>query len=116
MRFTADLVSVNVHSRAVEMVLKGEATAFSTDGIALERLAADKPLKAVGNHFSDEPYGLGLAKGETDFLRLVNLTLEDMYADGTFAALYYKWFQGSRRLYPIPFVVIGTAEPTLLRL
>jgi ABC-type amino acid transport substrate-binding protein/phage tail protein X len=114
--FTAELVYVNAQSRAVEMVLKGEATAFSTDGIALERFAAGKPLQVVGNHFSDEPYGLGLAKGETEFLRLVNLTLEAMYADGTFAALYYKWFQESLRPYPIPFVVTGTADPTLLKL
>lgn len=114
--FTAELVYVNAQSRAVEMVLKGEATAFSTDGIALERFAAGKPLKVVGNHFSDEPYGLGLAQDETDFLRLVNLTLEVMYADGTFAALYYKWFQDSLRPYPIPFVVTSTAEPTLLKL
>ena len=114
--FAAELVLVNAHARAVEAVLQGEAAAFSTDGIALKRFAAGRPLKVVGNHFSDEPYGLGLPKGETDFLRLVNLTLEVLYADGTFAALYHKWFQDSLRPYPIPFVVTGTADPTLLKL
>ena len=44
-------------------VLTGEADAFSTDGLALERLATGRPLKVVGNHFSQEPYGGGSAQG-----------------------------------------------------
>ena len=70
----------------------------------------------VGNHFSEEPYGLGLPKGDETFRRLVNLTLEAMFADGTLAALYQKWFQDSLRPYPIPPLNKDTAEPELLAL
>jgi nucleoid-associated protein YgaU len=70
----------------------------------------------VGNHFSEEPYGLGLAKGDETFRSLVNLTLEAMYADGTLAAMYHKWFQDSLRPYPIPPIDKDTAEPELLAL
>jgi ABC-type amino acid transport substrate-binding protein len=112
----AELVSVDAHTHGVEAVLTGAADAFSTDGLALEQWAKGRPLKVVGNHFSEEPYGLGLRKGEDDLLRLLNLTLEVMYADGTLAALYRKWFADSLRPYPIPSIVTSTAEPALLQL
>jgi ABC-type amino acid transport substrate-binding protein len=100
--FTAQLLYVASHAEAVVAVLKGEADAFSTDGLALERLATGRPLKVVGNHFSQEPYGVGLPKGDEPWRRLVNLTLEVLYADGTLAAMYQKWFQDRVRPYPIP--------------
>jgi nucleoid-associated protein YgaU len=112
----AELVSVDAHTHGVEAVLTGAADAFSTDGLALEQWAKGRPLKVVGNHFSEEPYGLGLRKGEDDLLRLLNLTLEVMYADGTLAALYHKWFADILRPYPIPSIVTSTAEPALLQL
>jgi ABC-type amino acid transport substrate-binding protein/phage tail protein X len=114
--FTAQLLSVASHAEAVGAVLKGEADAFSTDGLALERFATGRPLKVVGNHFSQEPYGLGLPKGDETWRRLVNLTLEALYADGTLAAMYQKWFQDSVRPYSIPPFNKDTADPDLLAL
>jgi ABC-type amino acid transport substrate-binding protein len=114
--FTAELFEVETHAEAVAAVLAGKAGAFSTDGLALEQFAAGKPLKVVGNHFSEEPYGLGLPKGDETFRRLVNLTLATMYADGTLTALYQKWFQESLRPYPIPPFNKDTAAPELLAL
>ena len=114
--FTAERFDAETHAEAVEAVLTGKADAFSTDGLALEQFAAGKPLKVVGNHFSEEPYGLGLPKGDETFRRLVNLTLEAMFADGTLAALYQKWFQDSLRPYPILPIDKDAAEPELLAL
>jgi nucleoid-associated protein YgaU len=114
--FTAQLLYVASHAEAVEAVLKGEADAFSTDALALERLVTGRPLKVVGNYFSKEPYGLGLPKGDETLRRLVNLTLEVMDADGTLAAMYQKWFQHSLRPYPIPPFYKDTADPALLAL
>jgi ABC-type amino acid transport substrate-binding protein len=114
--FAVDLMLVDAHDSAIEAVLKGDADAFSSDGLALEHFARGKPLQVVGNHFSDEPYGLGVPKGDTRFLRLVNLTLEAMAADGTFAAIYVKWFQDTIRPYPMPALATDTADPVLLKL
>ena len=114
--FTAQLLSVASHAEAVVAVLKGEADAFSTHGLALERFATGRPLKVVGNPFSQEPYGVGLPKGDETLRRLVNLTLEAMYADGTLAAMYQKWFQDRVRPYPIPTFNKDTADPDLLAL
>ena len=114
--FTAERFDAETHAEAVEAVLTGKADAFSTDGLALEQFAAGKPLKVVGNHFSEEPYGLGLPKDDETFRRLVNLTLEAMFADGTLAALYQKWFQDSLRPYPIPPIDKDATDPELLAL
>jgi Bacterial extracellular solute-binding proteins, family 3/LysM domain len=65
---------------------------------------------------AEEPYGLGLPQGDEAFRRLVNLTLEAMYADGTLAAMYQKWFQDSMRPYPLPAFNKDTADPELVAL
>ena len=114
--FTAQLLDVKAQAEAVEAVLTGKAAALSTDGLALEQVAAGKPLKVVRNYVSEEPYGLGLPQGDEAFRRLVNLTLEAMYADGTLATMYQKWFQDSVRPYPLPTFNKDTADPELVAL
>jgi len=114
--FTAQLLAVASHAEAVGAVLTGEADAFSTDSLALERFATGRPLKVVGSPFSQEPYGVGLPKGDEPLRRLVNLTLEALSADGTLAAMYQKWFQDRVRPYPIPPFNKDTADPDLLAL
>ncbi len=96
-----DLVVFDTHEKAVEALLNGEVAAFTSDGIALERLADGKPLKVVGNHFSEEPYGIGIAKGDDRLRQLVDLTLEEMAKDGTYAAIYQKWFGDALSPYPL---------------
>jgi hypothetical protein len=81
--------------------LDGEVEAFTSDGIALERFAEGRPLKVVGNHFSEEPYGFGIAKGDDRLRQLVNLTMAEMAKDGTYAAIYRKWFGDGLSPYPL---------------
>ena len=114
--FTAQLLDVETQAEAVAAVLMGKAAAFRTEGLALEQLAAGKPLKVVRNSVSEEPYGLGLPQGDEAFRRVVNLTLEAMYADGTLAAMSQKWFQDSARPYPLPAFNKDTAAPELVAL
>ena len=96
-----DLVVRERPDQAVAALLAGEIDAFTSDGVALERLAEGQPLKVVGNHFSEEPYGIGLAKGDERLRRLVDLTLLEMEKDGTYAAIYEKWFGDDLRPYPL---------------
>ena len=114
--FTAQLLDVKAQAEAVEAVLTGKAAALSTDGLTLEQVAAGKPLKVVRNYVSEEPYGLGLPQGDEALCRLVNLTLEAMYADGTLATMYQKWFQDGVRPYPLPTFNKDTADPALVAL
>jgi ABC-type amino acid transport substrate-binding protein len=97
----ADLVLFDLHDKAVEALLNGEVEAFTSDGIALERFAEGRPLKVIGNHFSEEPYGFGIAKGDGRLRQLVNLTMAEMAKDGTYAAIYRKWFGDELGPYPL---------------
>jgi ABC-type amino acid transport substrate-binding protein len=96
-----DLVVFDLHEKAIEALLNGEVEAFTSDGKALERFAEGKPLKVVGNHFSEEPYGFGIPKGDDRLRQLVNLTMEEMAKDGAYAAIYKKWFGDELSPYPL---------------
>jgi ABC-type amino acid transport substrate-binding protein len=105
--FEADLVVFERQDQAVAALLAGEVDAFTGDGIALERLAEGQPLQVVGNHFSEEPYGFGIARGNDRLRQLVDLTLGRMAEDGTYAAIYRKWFGDELSPYPLQ------ADPSL---
>jgi aspartate/glutamate/glutamine transport system substrate-binding protein len=102
--------------QAVAALLAGEVEAFTSDGIALERLAEGQPLKVVGNHFSEEPYGFGITKGDERLRRLVDLTLQEMDKDGTYAAIYQKWFGGELSPYPLEAAASLDGDEKLLAL
>jgi RND family efflux transporter MFP subunit len=114
--FTPELVLFDGHASAVHATLAGDVAAFSTDGQVLEAFVQDQPLKVVGNHFSEEPYGIGVRKGDERLLQLVNLTLRKMASDGTLAALYLKWFGDRLRPYPMPADAPQVADPQLEQL
>jgi ABC-type amino acid transport substrate-binding protein len=103
----SDLVVFERQDQAVAALLQGEVEAFTSDGIALQRLAAGQPLKVVGNHFSEEPYGFGVPQGDDRLRRLVDLTLAEMDKDGTYAAIYQKWFGDDLSPFPLQ------ADPSL---
>jgi polar amino acid transport system substrate-binding protein len=96
-----DLVTFRRHDDAVEALLEGQVEAYTSDGVALENLAEGRRLKVVGNHFSEERYGFAVPEGDQRLLQLVNHTLEEMERDGTYAAIYEKWFGDTIRPYPL---------------
>ncbi|MFD0691294.1 glutamate ABC transporter substrate-binding protein [Actinomadura fibrosa] len=75
----------------------GRLDAVSTDDLILAGLAAQAArdggkLKVVNAPFSDEPYGIGIRKGDTDGCEAVNKAVTGMYQDGTAPRLLAKWF------------------------
>ena len=42
-------------------------------------------FKLVGEPFTEEPYGIGLKKGDTDFRTFINDVLEESFEDGSWA-------------------------------
>jgi polar amino acid transport system substrate-binding protein len=70
---------------------QGRADAVSTDDVILAGFADQDPdLKLVGDRFTDEPYGLGMAKSSTGFLEFVNNEVRKMKQDGRWKAIYTK--------------------------
>lgn len=82
----ADLsVVFDKYSLCVEALNDGRVEAVTTDNIILLGFVADSDgdLKIVGNPFTEEPYGIGLKKGDTELRDFVNDVLEQSYADGS---------------------------------
>ena len=66
-------------------VLKDGVQAVTTDNVILGGLVADSDGKfeLVNAPFTDEPYGIGLKKGDTAFRNFLNDRLEAIYKDGS---------------------------------
>jgi polar amino acid transport system substrate-binding protein len=107
------LVVFRRHDDAAQALLEGRVDAFTSDAMALRAYAAGQPLKVVGEAFSEEPYGLAVAKGDARLLELINRTLREMEQDGTYAAIYTKWFGDAIRPYPLGAPDAPVADATL---
>jgi len=82
---------------ALEALKAAQVDALTTDQTALAQLAKDNPnLAVVGDPFTQEPYGIGLPNFDSHFRNLVNATLQDMKLDGTYDALYNRWFASTQ--------------------
>ena len=85
----AELVHFDTYSNCVTALINGQVDAVTTDNVILAGFVESDPdnLKLVndGETFTDEPYGVGLAKGDDDFRAFLNDTLEAAYEDGSWA-------------------------------
>jgi polar amino acid transport system substrate-binding protein len=73
---------------------RNEVAAISTDDTILYGLAAQDPYaKVVGDSFTQEPYGMAMARTHPEFTRFVNAVLQQERTDGTWAATYSKWLK-----------------------
>jgi glutamate transport system substrate-binding protein len=83
----AEPVEFDTYTECVDQLEQDQVDAVSTDDIILAGYAADPKyegkFRVVGETFSDEPYGIGLKKGDTAFRTFLNDTLEEMYEDGS---------------------------------
>jgi len=61
--------------------------ALSTDNVILSGFVDQNPdeFKLVGDPFTEEPYGIGLEKGDDEFRDFINDVLEESYEDGRWA-------------------------------
>lgn len=80
------------YSDCLEPLRNGAVVAVSTDNVILAGLASQNEgeFEVVGNPFTSEPYGIGLALEDDTFRDWINDVLEDAYADGTWAAAWEK--------------------------
>ncbi|WP_233495830.1 glutamate ABC transporter substrate-binding protein [Geodermatophilus sp. TF02-6] len=86
----ANLVTYDVYSKCADDLTNGNVQAVTTDNVILTGLVAGNPegFELVGNPFTEEPYGIGLAKGDTEFRAFINDALEQSFEDGTWAAAW----------------------------
>jgi polar amino acid transport system substrate-binding protein len=85
-------VGVDNWSDCLIMLQQGQVDAMSTDDTILAGMVAQDPnVKMVGPRFTEEPYGIGIPKGNEDMVRFVNGVLEQSVASGAWARSYSQW-------------------------
>jgi glutamate transport system substrate-binding protein len=88
----AKLKLVDSYSECLELVQNGAVDAVSTDDVILTgMIIQDSSLKLVGEQLTQEPYGAGIKKGETETVSFVNETFQGLKDDGTWMKLYDQW-------------------------
>ena len=87
-----EVLETDTYSNCLEPLRSGEVVAVSTDNVILAGLADQNEgeFEVVGEPFTAEPYGIGLALDDTDFRMFVNDTLQDAEDDGTWDELWEK--------------------------
>lgn len=82
-----EVLETDTYSNCLSPLRQGEVVAASTDNVILAGLADQNPgeFEVVENPFTEEPYGIGLAKDDAEFREFINDTLEASFEDGRWA-------------------------------
>ncbi|WP_407342398.1 glutamate ABC transporter substrate-binding protein [Pengzhenrongella phosphoraccumulans] len=95
-----DVKSFATYGDCLEPLRNGQVDAVSTDNVILAGFAADnEDVEVRGEPFTEEPYGIGLAKDDTVFRTWVNDTLEESFTDGAWTA---AWEDTAGTVLPTP--------------
>ncbi len=92
-------------SQIIADLADNKIAAFTSDRGALSAIAEDHDdLAVLDSKFTDEPYGLGVPEGDTEFQTLVNCTLQKLKEDGKYKEIYQDWFDEA------PFVIQNSED------
>jgi glutamate transport system substrate-binding protein len=88
--FGASPVPFATYSECVDQLENGTVDAVTTDGAILLGYAAENPdeLEVVAEPFSDELYGVGYNKQETEMCQFITDTLQTAMDEGTWAEAF----------------------------
>ena len=80
-----NIVLFDVYSKCADALRNGQVEAVTTDNVILSGLVSTSQgaFKLVGKSFTKEPYGIGIAKGDTAFCQFIDDALKASVADGT---------------------------------
>lgn len=88
----AKLKLVDSYSECLELIQNGAVDAVSTDDVILTgMIIQDDTLKLVGDQLTQEPYGAGIKKGETEMVEFVNGVFQELKDNGKWAELHQEW-------------------------
>ncbi|MDG4829735.1 glutamate ABC transporter substrate-binding protein [Solwaraspora sp. WMMD1047] len=83
---TEQLILFGGYQECVDALESDQVDAVTTDNVILTGFIArnEGKYKLAGEKFTDEPYGIGVKKGDTAFRDFINDTLEKAFADGRY--------------------------------
>ena len=80
-----DVVPFGTYSECLEPLRNGQVDAVSTDNVILAGFAAESDdLEVRGDPFTEEPYGIGIKDGDTEFCEFINGVLQEAADDGRY--------------------------------
>jgi polar amino acid transport system substrate-binding protein len=93
---SATILSFDDYPQAFLALQQGKVVAVTTDESILAGLLGKAPNKnqyeIPALRISDEPYGIGMRKGDKNLVDFVNKTLLDMEKSGQAKMIFEKWF------------------------
>lgn len=100
-KYGAVLQPTDVYSKCLDPLRNKQVVAMTTDNVILSGFVDQNPgqFKLVGEPFTEEPYGIGLPKGDQEYRDFVNDVLEEAFEDGTWARLYEET---AGKVLPVP--------------
>ncbi|OLT14873.1 ABC transporter substrate-binding protein [Pseudonocardia sp. CNS-139] len=86
----ANIVLFDVYSRCADALRNGQVEAVTTDNVILMGLvdSSQGAFKLVGQQFTEEPYGIGITRGDVAFCEFINTSLQEAAADGSYEAAW----------------------------
>lgn len=74
----------------------GQGDTLTTDNSILYGMASQDPnYEVVDEIFTDEPYGIAIAKEDSGFVTVVNDFLKDLKTSGQYDEIYNKWLKAN---------------------
>jgi glutamate transport system substrate-binding protein len=97
----AQLILLDDYSSCAQALKAGQVDAVTSDDVVLYGFVASEPgaFEVVGSPFSEEPYGIGLQRDNSELRDFIDDTLEDSYADGSWLA---AWDATAGQFMPTP--------------
>ena len=73
------LVLFDIYDKCADALSNGQVDVVTTDNVILAGFVSesDGEFKLVGDQFTEEPYGIGITKGDVEFCEFINKTLQD---------------------------------------
>jgi len=102
---TATILSFDDYPQAFLALQQGKVAAVTTDEAILAGILSKAPnreqFEIPNLQISDEPYGLGMRKGDKAFVDFVNKTILEMEKSGQAKKIFDKWF-GPKTAFQLP--------------
>jgi glutamate transport system substrate-binding protein len=86
----AQLVLFDVYSKCADALRTGQVDVVTTDNVILLGLIDQSggAFKLVGKPFTQEPYGIGIKKGDVKFCEFIDSVLQKAVSDGRYQAAW----------------------------
>ncbi|MEK3643636.1 MULTISPECIES: glutamate ABC transporter substrate-binding protein [unclassified Aeribacillus] len=88
----ATVLEFENYAEAFTALKAGQGDALTTDNALLLGMAKQDPnFRVVDETFTEEPYGIAVRKGDTEFVNTINEYLKEIKENGEYDKIYEKW-------------------------